>query len=310
MPEFREAIDKFNGLTVLVVGDIMLDHYTFGSVERISPEAPIPIIRKSSEKFTLGGAGNVANNLAALGASVPLAGVIGNDEAGQRVMSILKEKGINTDAVVVLPHRSTTEKHRIVSGESHQLLRLDREESDHLTAEEEDRCYALLVSLVKQCDAIIFSDYAKGFFSENFAQKIIALAKAKGKTMLADFNPRNKKYFLGVDIITPNLKEARELTGLHDVEAIGPRLVRDFGVHAVVTRGGGGDVALPPGRWIAPPRAGKEDTGVRRFGRRGYFHRRPRARRGERARYHGRHDARKRSGHDRGPKARHRNPFS
>ena len=82
MPEFREAIDKFNGLTVLVVGDIMLDHYTFGTVERISPEAPVPIVRKSSEKFTLGGAGNVANNLAALGASVPLAGVIGNDEAG------------------------------------------------------------------------------------------------------------------------------------------------------------------------------------------------------------------------------------
>jgi D-beta-D-heptose 7-phosphate kinase/D-beta-D-heptose 1-phosphate adenosyltransferase len=236
----RSAIDKFKGAKILVIGDVMLDHYTFGDVERISQEAPIPVIRKSSEKFTLGGAGNVANNLIALGASVPLAGVIGNDEAGLRVMSILKEKGIDTDAVVVLPHRSTTEKHRIVSGENHQMLRLDREEKEHLTFEEEERCYALLVPLIKKADAIIISDYAKGFFSERFAQKIIALAKAEHKTLLADFNPKNKKYFMGVDIITPNLKEARELTGLYDVEEIGPQLVRDFGVHAIVTRGGDG----------------------------------------------------------------------
>jgi D-beta-D-heptose 7-phosphate kinase/D-beta-D-heptose 1-phosphate adenosyltransferase len=240
MLEFREAIDRFKGATILVIGDIMLDRYTFGDVERISPEAPIPIILKAAERFTLGGAGNVANNLAVLGASVSLAGVLGDDEAGARVMNILKEKGIDTGAVVVLPRRTTTEKHRIVSGDNHQLLRLDEEEKRHLTPEEEDQCYGLFVSKIKKADAIIFSDYAKGFFSEHFAQKIIALARAEQKMRLADFNPKNKKYFLGVDVITPNLKEARELTGLNEVEKIGPQLVREFGGHVVVTRGGDG----------------------------------------------------------------------
>jgi rfaE bifunctional protein kinase chain/domain len=242
MSNLKEAIEKFKDAKVAVIGDIMLDHYTFGEVERVSPEASVPIVVEKSEKFMLGGAANVANNLAALGANVSLAGTVGDDKAGALVMRLLKEKGIGTEAIVTLAHRPTIEKHRIISGENHQLLRLDREKRDNLTLQEEERCYALMVPIIKKCDAIIFSDYAKGFFREPFTQKIIAFAKAEKKIMLADFNPKHKKYFLGVDVVSPNFKEARELTGLYEceVEMIGPQIVRELDVHAVVTLGGEG----------------------------------------------------------------------
>jgi D-beta-D-heptose 7-phosphate kinase/D-beta-D-heptose 1-phosphate adenosyltransferase len=240
MPDLKQAIDKFKDATVLVIGDIMLDHYTFGEVDRISAEAPVPIILKTSEKFTLGGAANVANTLAALGSSVSLVGAVGDDAAGKLVMKLLKESGIDTGAVLKISERPTIEKHRIVSGENHQFLRLDSEKKDHLTPKEEDEYYKLIPPLIKKSDAVIFSDYAKGFFSEQFAQKIVVLAKAEKKIMLADFNPKNKKYFTGVDIITPNLKEAHALTGLEEIEEIGKKIVKEFDVHAVVTRGGEG----------------------------------------------------------------------
>jgi rfaE bifunctional protein kinase chain/domain len=237
----REAIEGFKDAKIAVIGDIMLDRYTFGDVERVSPEAAVPVVVKRSEKCTLGGAGNVANNLAALGASVMLAGVVGNDETGTLVVRLLREKGIDARAVVVSDDRLTIEKHRIVSGENHQLLRLDHEKKENLTMAEEARSYALIVPIVEQCDAVIFSDYAKGFFSKQFAQKIIALAKAQKKIMLADFNtPKHKDYFLGVDVVKPNFKEARALTGLDEIEKMGPQLVRDLGANIVVTRGGEG----------------------------------------------------------------------
>ncbi|MBI2623047.1 MAG: cupin domain-containing protein [Candidatus Liptonbacteria bacterium] len=241
MVDFRGAIQKFKNAKVVVIGDIMLDRYTYGDVERVSPEASVPVVLKVSEKFTLGGAGNVADNLVALGADVELAGVVGKDEAGELVMKLLKEKGIGAAAVVMLPHRPTIEKHRIVASGNHQLLRLDRESKDPMSPEEEDRGYRLLEPAVRRCDAVIFSDYGKGFFSERFARKIVARAKSERKLMLADFNTaKHKKYFIGVDVVTPNLKEAREFTGLHAVEEIGPQLVSDFGAHVVLTRGGEG----------------------------------------------------------------------
>jgi rfaE bifunctional protein kinase chain/domain len=240
MITIQEAIENFKKIKIAVIGDVMLDRYTFGTVDRVSPEAPVPVILETSEKFTLGGAGNVANNLAALGATVFVAGMVGEDEAGLLVKRQFLERNINVEALAVFAHHPTTEKHRIVSEDNHQFLRLDREEKKNLTLEEENSLYDLIVPAVKQCDAVIFSDYAKGFFSEQFARKVVALAKTEKKIMLADFNPKHKSYFMGVDIVTPNLKEARELSGLQDIEEIGPWIVREMGVHAVVTRGGEG----------------------------------------------------------------------
>ena len=240
MPSLQEAIGKFKDAKVAVLGDVMLDHYTFGEVERISQEASVPVVVRKSEKFTLGGAANVAHNLATLGATVWLGGTVGDDQAGALVLKLLRDKNIDAGAVVTLAGRPTIEKHRIIAGESHQLLRLDIEENNHLTSGEEARCCGLIAPVMKKCDVVIFSDYGKGYFSQPFAQEIIALAKAEKKLMLADFKPKNRRCFVGVDAVSPNLTEAREMTGLHEVEEIGPRLVAEFNAHVIVTRGGEG----------------------------------------------------------------------
>ena len=239
MPSLERFIEKFKDVKVLVIGDIMLDRYTFGSVERVSPEASVPIVLRRRKSLRLAVRATSPIIWLSLGAQVCLAGTVGEDEAGSLIMTLLREKGVGVDAVISLAGRPTIEKHRIISGENHQLLRLDREKKEHLTSDEEDRLYALIAPLVKKSDVIIFSDYAKGFFSESFAQKIIARAKHDKKIILADFNPKNKKYFMGVDVVTPNLKQARALTGLEDIAEIGPEIVRAMGVHAVM-RGGEG----------------------------------------------------------------------
>ena len=240
MVDFKAAILEFKRANVLVIGDVILDHYTFGEVERISPEAPIPIVHKKSEKFTLGGAANVANNLAALGARTSVAGILGSDPAKDLVFKLLKEKNIGTECLLVRANHPTIEKHRIIAGDGHQLLRLDIEHVEHLTPEEEATFFELASPAIKTCDAVIFSDYAKGLFSLGLAQKLIALAKRAGKLMLADFKPQNRSYFPGVDVVLPNLKEAREMAGFHELEAIGPSIVSEFAAHVAITRGGDG----------------------------------------------------------------------
>lgn len=237
---YSDAFKVFAGLRIVVIGDIMLDRYTFGDVERVSPEAGVPIVLQSADKFTLGGAANVASNIAALGATPILIGVLGDDPAGQILQELLQAQRISHHSLLRIPGRRTTEKQRIVSGENHQLLRLDRETAAPLSPEQQSQCLALAARRIAQSDAVIFSDYAKGFFDECFAQSLVAIGRREKKLMLADFNPRHKKYFLGVDLITPNLKEARELTGLHEVEHIGPHIVREMSSHAVITRGGEG----------------------------------------------------------------------
>ena len=137
MESISDAISKFKNKRVLVVGDIMLDRWTFGDVVKISPEAPVPVVRKTEESVTLGGAGNVANNLAALGARVFLSGVIGDDYNKKTVLRLLKENGVNTDAILVDRARPTTEKHRVIAKNGHQLFRLDVETTDHLDTTQE-----------------------------------------------------------------------------------------------------------------------------------------------------------------------------
>lgn len=240
MDNLTQSINSFKDKHILVIGDIMLDRWTFGRVSKLSPEAPVPVVEKTGENVTIGGAANVANNVISLGAQVELAGVVGVDRDGELVQKLLTSKGIGAKALLSLPTRPTTEKHRIVSGGDHHLLRLDLESTEHLSEIEEVELFDKLAPLIATSDAIIFSDYAKGIFSKILSQRIIAEARTLGKITLADFKPQNKSYFYGADIISPNLKEAREMTGLHDLGEIGPRLVKDFDAYIVVTRGGEG----------------------------------------------------------------------
>lgn len=240
MENLLESIKGFKEKHILVIGDIILDRWTFGTVSRLSPEAPVPVIEKTGHTLTLGGAANVAHNLSALGASVSLAGIIGNDNNGSEVLGLLINKKITTDGIYIQKNRPTTEKHRIVSGDNHQLLRLDFEVQTGLNAEEEEKFFDLISPLIDTSDAVVFSDYAKGVFSRELAQRIIAKAKRLGKITLADFKPKNKHFFYGVDVIKPNLAEGEAMTGLHNPEEIGKQLVQDFDAYVVLTRGGGG----------------------------------------------------------------------
>lgn len=236
MENIREALEQFEGKSVLVIGDIMLDKYTYGNVSRISPEAPVPVFVKMNETFIPGGAGNVACNLVSLEAKVSLCGVLGQDENAEVLLQILKEKKINTKLVIHDKKRPTTIKHRFVAG-NNQLIRVDEEDTDSLYTKDESKLLFLLKASIKSFDCIILSDYAKGLFSLSFTKEVIKIAKSRKILIVADIKPKNKEFFKGVDLVTPNLKEAKEITGLQDIKEIGAALIEYFKSNIMITRG-------------------------------------------------------------------------
>lgn len=236
MDDLKEALEQFKNQPILVIGDLMLDAYTYGDILRISPEAPVPVLLKKDEKFVPGGAGNVAYNLAALGGRVGLCGILGQDESGDILLEILKEKKIDTEFVIHDKTRPTTIKRRFVAG-NNQLIRVDEEYTDNLDEKNEAKLLILLNKEIKNFKCIVLSDYAKGFFSSNLTKGIIKIAKENKVLMIADIKPKNMALFKGVDLITPNLKEAKEMTGLIDIGDIGKKLVEYFKADIMVTRG-------------------------------------------------------------------------
>src|SRR3569833_3326523 len=166
--------------TILVIGDLMIDHYIWGDATRLSPEAPVPIVNVKNESTTLGGAANVAQNLVALGARGTLSGVIGNDTFGARLKEIMMAENLATDAVISDSRRPTTGKTRVVAG-SHQLVRVDREITEPVLSELEDELVNKLDHCINEADIVLFSDYGKGLFSKDLTQRLIKLANDKHK---------------------------------------------------------------------------------------------------------------------------------
>ncbi|MDO9207868.1 MAG: D-glycero-beta-D-manno-heptose-7-phosphate kinase [Sulfuricurvum sp.] len=198
---------------ILVIGDLMIDHYLWGGCERISPEAPVQVVDISRETTVLGGAGNVINNLAALGASVYVAGVIGSDESGEELKEMLLALGVSVDGLVVQQGRKTSKKSRIVAS-NQQILRYDRESKDPISQESAKGVVEYATGVMGQCDIVILSDYGKGVITEEVAQGIIDNARTMGKKVLVD--PKGKDYtkYRGAYLLTPNKKEASEATGI------------------------------------------------------------------------------------------------
>ncbi len=247
-------LESFQGLTVLVVGDIMVDQYTHGSVSRISPEAPVPIVRKESDRYALGGAANVAHNVASLGAKAILCGVVGNDQRKDIVRAKAQAAHIAVDAVVVDESRQTTLKHRIVSGANHQLVRIDDESSEPLSVEIEDAVLSKVLPIIPTVNAVVFSDYVKGFFTSRVTKEILEAAQRSSIPVYADIKPENRTKFVGVDLVTPNVKEAEELTGLSDVRDMGKKISEFFRSDVVITRGSDGmSIFERNGREVAIP---------------------------------------------------------
>ena len=199
------------GRHIGVVGDIMLDEWYWGTVRRISPEAPVPVVEVQDHTYTLGGAGNVANNLAALGASVHMFGVIGDDEAGQRVMRLLRDLKVDTAGVVSVPHRPTTQKMRIVA-HNQQVVRADREATATVDGNAARQIQRRLAALDGRLDAVVISDYGKGLITRALVSAVRGYEKKA--IITADPKPYNIDAFKDVDCIAPNAAEAEAASNI------------------------------------------------------------------------------------------------
>ena len=207
-----KALKRFRP-NILVVGDLMIDHYLWGATERISPEAPVQVVDVAKETTVLGGAGNVINNLIALGATVSVASVIGDDEIGREMMMMLKGIGVKTEGLITQAGRKSSKKSRIIAS-NQQILRYDKESKDAI----EETSVAKIIKAVEKdlflYDMIILSDYGKGVITDTLARGIIASAKGMDKKVLVDPKGRDYSKYTGAHLLTPNKKEASEATGI------------------------------------------------------------------------------------------------
>lgn len=208
-----ELLESFPKGKILVIGDIILDRYLFTKVERISQEAPVPIALVKSEKTLLGGAANVANNLLDLGVKVSLVGMIGNDAKGKELQILLNNQNFYGLKIFSVKNRPTVEKVRIIA-KNQQLLRLDYEDQQEIDLDLSNDFLNQIEEMVHEYQAVILSDYAKGFFNANLIQGIIKFCNEKNILTLVDPKPVHKDYYCKAHLITPNLMEAEKLTGI------------------------------------------------------------------------------------------------
>jgi rfaE bifunctional protein kinase chain/domain len=205
----EEIFDKFSGLKALIVGDVMLDSYIWGKVERISPEAPVPIISITNKEIRLGGAANVAKNIAALGATPLLCSVIGDDHDGKSLLDLLATRGMDTRGIVQSDDRMTTVKERMLSS-SQQLLRIDRETTKPLHKKDKAGLLKKIELLIKEADVVIFEDYDKGVLDKKLIKTIVELANIYNIPTAVDPKKANFLSYEHVTLFKPNLKEIKE----------------------------------------------------------------------------------------------------
>lgn len=197
----------------LVIGDIMLDKFCNGKINRISPEAPVPVLRYQDERNVLGGAANVATNLAGIGQHVALMACVGDDTAGREILTLLSDAGIDSEMVVIEKGRPTTVKTRFVAGHQ-QLLRVDDESTEDITEETKQTILQIYRRRIEEFDLILISDYMKGMLSYEFTQNLIHIATETGKRVIVDVKDLNAAKYAGSYLLKPNRKELHDLTGL------------------------------------------------------------------------------------------------
>ena len=211
----RQILDTARKARVLVVGDVMLDHFIWGSVARISPEAPVPVVEISSESFMPGGAANVARNLTALNASVELYGSVGQDDAAKQLRSLLKRHQVGCGGLVAGSVRPTTLKTRIVAHQQ-QVVRIDRESRGDLNGRLATRLIAAIKAELPRADAVIVGDYGKGVVTQTLLNELKPLCRSHGRWLSMDPKPVHHLNLSNLSLITPNRKEAFELANLED----------------------------------------------------------------------------------------------
>ncbi|MBI5360645.1 MAG: D-glycero-beta-D-manno-heptose-7-phosphate kinase [Planctomycetes bacterium] len=238
-----QTLEKLNyRVTIAVVGDVMLDRFVWGKVRRISPEAPVPVLEVSREETRLGGAANVANNLASLGASTICYGCVGNDHNGQVALKLLKDAGIGIAGIVKASDRNTIIKTRMIA-HAQQVIRVDSENTQPLAGNIESAVFDRLRRNAAKYDVILVSDYNKGMLTENLLHKIIRMAKSLDKPVIIDPKGRDYAKYFGADGITPNLSETELAAGMdiaddRTLKSAALKLLRKLNLKfLVVTRG-------------------------------------------------------------------------
>ena len=249
----RKLVKALAGRRVLIVGDVMLDEFVWGRVSRISPEAPVPVVEVTGRSDHVGGAGNVATNVRALGGEAVLAGVVGRDAAGTRVREALTAAGVADRLVDAGSARRTTLKTRIVA-HGQQVVRADQEDTSELPRALENELVRAVRRELPASSALVVSDYQKGVVSAGLLRRLLPLARRHGVPVLVDPKPRHFRYYRGASVVTPNQLEAEQVTGLRlsvpaELAAAGRRMLSLLACRAVlVTRGEHGMSLFERGR--------------------------------------------------------------
>lgn len=209
----KQALNRFHSCRIMVVGDLMLDIFVWGDVQRISPEAPVPVVEVQEETQLLGGSANVVHNVAALGAKAMVSGVIGNDSGGRELVRLLRRAGVPTDGIVVEEDRPTTMKTRVIA-RNQQVVRFDRELKRPLKRESLDLIADYLQESLSRVDAVIVSDYAKGVITPSLMDRIRSMRDGHRPPVIVDPKVQNVEMYRQVTMVTPNHLEAARMAGM------------------------------------------------------------------------------------------------
>jgi D-beta-D-heptose 7-phosphate kinase/D-beta-D-heptose 1-phosphate adenosyltransferase len=239
MKNFDRIIRKFKSSSVLVIGDVMLDEYIWGRVDRISPEAPVQVVSVEKLTHVPGGAANVANNVAALSGSAFILGVVGRDPEREILKQEMENRGVRP--ILIEEDRPTIRKVRVM-GQSQQLLRIDYEKKSHIEEKTESRIISAIQEVLPGAGCVVVSDYGKGIVTASLMKRLITLVSGAGKKIIVDPKPRNMKHFKEVFLVTPNHKEASAFTGIEeeseeDLKKIGRKIVQQLNANCLITRG-------------------------------------------------------------------------
>jgi rfaE bifunctional protein kinase chain/domain len=240
--------EKFNGIRVAVIGDMMLDCYFWGNVKRISPEAPVPIIEIDKEIFRFGGAANVATNLVSLGATAYPIGIIGDDEDGERFKSLIDETGLINEGIITDKDRPTTAKTRVIAKTQH-VVRIDKESKQNISQVIERKIIRYFAQIVDQLDAVIFQDYNKGVLTKFLIKEITDIANKRGIIITVDPKFNNFFEYINVSVFKPNKKESEDALGLrisnkNDITIIGNQLLKKLNAKNILLTLGSDGVVL------------------------------------------------------------------
>jgi D-beta-D-heptose 7-phosphate kinase/D-beta-D-heptose 1-phosphate adenosyltransferase len=238
------CVADFKAQRVLVLGDAILDEYLLGECSRISPEAPVPVLRVNATRQVLGGAANTAANVVSLGGRATLISLVGSDEGGKTLRQCAQDAGLD---LVAVDHGGTTLRKARVVGQQQQIVRLDYEDVLPLSPDVEREVLGLMSSCIESCNIVVISDYAKGFLSPTLAQGIIRIAHDAGRQVIIDPRPQNRQSYAGCDYMTPNWRECRALLGLPDAEpsqelaaSVARQLAEELDTNVVLTLGAHG----------------------------------------------------------------------